>query len=474
MAAKERTSTDWPDGWAWPFLWILLVPLATGVWQASLLDRVIDSHKCALLFQSLSARWGCAVEDVLPTLVPGLLNLGAFLWLLSTRVRTRSAALIAGALGALRLVGPGLVYIVSGPNLVVEVRFLGPTGVAGAAANSYWASGILWLLSLVVALVFPWLADARKGWRLLVMSCAVGVLVLASVVVAITRASGGEEARYHQDRGRVLNGQGNWEEAVVEFGKAIELNPKLPYAYFGRALAHGTLGKYEEAIDDYGKYMETPPRMEAGARYSRGFLYSLTGKYDQAVADFDKAIQLDLEDYELHNVPGYGPVPYEKLVRDYIQRGIAYARLGRYDQAIADFDKVIELAATYRGSRTKDDQKVEAHYNRAVVYAIRGENVRAIADYNRVIGLSHEKWKGYFKQGFLYPRRVRGNDEVDFDKTFRLDATVLRAYVNRAMAYGELGETERAIADLEKAFSLTDEPTVRTELQRRIEELRNR
>jgi len=59
------------------------------------------------------------------------------------------------------------------------------------------------------------------------------------------------------------------------------------------------------------------------------------GNYNQAIADYDKVIELDPKDSET-----------------YINRGRTYYYLGNYNQAIADYDKVIEFdPKRFRGLR---------------------------------------------------------------------------------------------------------------------------
>src|SRR3990170_5581260 len=110
--------------WHWPFAWILLIPIVTGWSQAVLLDRfVVDGETCTFIDSVSAAKtavaagaqwWGCPGRDVALTLLPGLLNLGAYLWLWSSRREVRLAALVAGTLGGVRLVVPLLMYVYSG------------------------------------------------------------------------------------------------------------------------------------------------------------------------------------------------------------------------------------------------------------------------------------------------------------------------------------------------------------------------
>lgn len=165
------TSGRWPpwlDQWGWPFIWILLIPMVTMIWSSLLLDDALDEGICTQVewggsFGPEGAAgegtggpdiWRCPREDVLPTLLPGLLNLVAFASVLSRRREVRWAGLVAGTLGAARLAAPLLIYGLSG----ADVEILGPTDTywlpPSGSESSILASESLWLLSAVSAIVF--------------------------------------------------------------------------------------------------------------------------------------------------------------------------------------------------------------------------------------------------------------------------------------------------------------------------------
>ena len=52
---------------------------------------------------------------------------------------------------------------------------------------------------------------------------------------------------------------GNLHESIEDYNKAIELNPKLENAYYGRGYAKHDLGNYQGAIEDYNKVIELKP-----------------------------------------------------------------------------------------------------------------------------------------------------------------------------------------------------------------------
>jgi hypothetical protein len=96
------------------------------------------------------------------------------------------------------------------------------------------------------------------------------------------------------------------------------------------------------------------------AFYNRGIAYAKKGDLDRAIADFDQALRLDPDStFALNN------------------RGAAYARKGQYSEAIADFNEAIRL----------DPQSATAYNNRGTAYAKLGEYERALEDFEQAVRL---------------------------------------------------------------------------------------
>ena len=72
------------------------------------------------------------------------------------------------------------------------------------------------------------------------------------------------------------------------------------------------------------------PPSTAEKHFDQGLAYLDGERYDEAITEFTKAIELD---------------PYCAVA--YTNRGIAYCQKGIFDQAIANFNKVIELDRSY-------------------------------------------------------------------------------------------------------------------------------
>jgi hypothetical protein len=104
-----------------------------------------------------------------------------------------------------------------------------------------------------------------------------------------------DTATNHLSQGVTLYEAGKYEEAVAEYTKAIELDPKLATAYYGRGLAYFKMKQYDSALADFNKALELDPRSSA-AWVGRGIALEGLGKYKEALEAYNKALELDPND----------------------------------------------------------------------------------------------------------------------------------------------------------------------------------
>ena len=127
------------------------------------------------------------------------------------------------------------------------------------------------------------------------------------------------------NRGNARSFQGNSEAAIIDFDRAVALDPGNAEAYYNRATARSSLGNHEGAIADYDRTIEIDPN-HVSAYINRGTMNGIIGDYAGAIADFDRAIALD---------PGNAQA--------YSNRGTARSHLDDHEGAMADFNRAIEL-----------------------------------------------------------------------------------------------------------------------------------
>ena len=82
-----------------------------------------------------------------------------------------------------------------------------------------------------------------------------------------------------------------FEEAVYNLNKAIEIDPLCKIAYNSLAYAYDDIGDFEKSIWAINKYISIAPD-EANPYDSRGELYAYNGKIDEAIASFKKAEEI--------------------------------------------------------------------------------------------------------------------------------------------------------------------------------------
>jgi tetratricopeptide (TPR) repeat protein len=93
---------------------------------------------------------------------------------------------------------------------------------------------------------------------------------------------------------------GKIEEALADFNRAIEIDPKKAAGYLGRANTLNIMGQYAQSIADYNIVIEINPKI-ANAYVNRGSAYSHLGEIEKAIVDYEKGLALDPK---IDNPPG--------------------------------------------------------------------------------------------------------------------------------------------------------------------------
>jgi len=127
-------------------------------------------------------------------------------------------------------------------------------------------------------------------------------------------------------RGKAYQSKGDHDRAIADFSAAINLNPKLAPTFNGRWRDEEDYTRAKSApnvaaLDTNAKY--------AQAFHNRGISYTAEADFDHAVDDFEEAIKLD-----------------PKLASDigYRSRGHAYFELGNFAGAAEDMLRVNAVA----------------------------------------------------------------------------------------------------------------------------------
>ena len=83
--------------------------------------------------------------------------------------------------------------------------------------------------------------------------------------------------------------QGNYQGAIADFSRAIEINPQYAAAYQLRGSSKSILGDIQGAIADYTKVIEIDPQ-DANAYQLRGIAREKVNDLEGACRDWRKAV----------------------------------------------------------------------------------------------------------------------------------------------------------------------------------------
>lgn len=219
------------------------------------------------------------------------------------------------------------------------------------------------------------------------------VLLTASCNMADLERTAPKTAEEYQARGFEYLNNGDYDSAIAEFTKAINLNPEYAEAYNSRSEAYYNLSlvhqgrarayeyngdwkmssaewelywaDYDQYRIDYLWYMyicavRIDPN-DAEAYNNRAWAYYYKKDYDRAIEDFTKSILLEPNNARTFSLRGIayfekGDRDYDSAIADYTQsirlnpnawvycfRGEAYHYKGDYGNAIADFETALRI-----------------------------------------------------------------------------------------------------------------------------------
>ncbi|MBP6003840.1 MAG: tetratricopeptide repeat protein [Pyrinomonadaceae bacterium] len=219
-------------------------------------------------------------------------------------------------------------------------------------------------------------------------------------------------------RAKVRTSKGEFDLALADLGKAIELDAKSADAYHWRAMTYWAKYKKEYpkkesfplAMADFDKAIEKDPKK--GESYLRRAVMkreSMGSGYLALMPEFNKAIEL--------LTGGKDPVA---LASAYYERGHAYGLDRRSDLAVADYTTALQIKpdysaallmrATTHGLNFKFGDRSQASYDAAV------------ADYTLYLKVEPPTASTYISRGSLYEDKFdRAKAVDDYRAAFAID-----------------------------------------------------
>jgi len=214
----------------------------------------------------------------------------------------------------------------------------------------------------------------------------------------------------HNNLGVILFQEGQWDEAVAHYQKALEIQPGYAEAYLNLGNALDQKREIGEAIVQYQKALELYPGL-AEAHANLGVALLQKGEVDEALAHFQQAATLD---------PGNA-----KTCNDL---GWAFLQKGEVDEAIVQYRKALTIKSDY----------AEAHNNLGWALLSKGQIGQAAGE---------------------------------FQKALQINPNYAGAYNNLGIALFNEGQPEAAISQFQEALRLNPNDTETKNNLARAEEI---
>jgi len=245
---------------------------------------------------------------------------------------------------------------------------------------------------------------------------------------------------------QMLRGSGDWTQAIAVYSHMLDMAPNCIPAYVQRGLLMQEMGHPEKALPDFEQALRLDPYYGM-AYYGRGWVKHTRGDYQGELEDAQRGLLLD---------PSNAGMYHRRI-------GAARQGLKRYDDAITSFNQAITL-------NSENDEGTL--YNRGRCYSEMQKYDLALADFDRCLQLDPDWAWAFAARGEAYLRMGRLDQAItDCRMAIQYQPEYIAGYYTRGLAYQEKGDTKRARADFETVVQLSPSPRVRELVTQRIKKL---
>jgi tetratricopeptide (TPR) repeat protein len=164
----------------------------------------------------------------------------------------------------------------------------------------------------------------------------------------------------HYNLGNSLFQKGQLDEAMVEFEKALKINPNYVEAHTNLGNALFQKGQVDEAMVEFEKALKINPNY-VEAHTNLGNALFQKGQVDEAIAEHQKALGINPNFANAHN-----------------SLGAALARKGHLDEAIEQYQKALKINPNF----------IEPRYNLGNALFQKGQLDEAIVQFQEVVRLN--------------------------------------------------------------------------------------
>ncbi|HUB66948.1 MAG TPA: tetratricopeptide repeat protein [Candidatus Methylacidiphilales bacterium] len=231
----------------------------------------------------------------------------------------------------------------------------------------------------------------------------------------------------YDNLGFALYQKGQINEAISQYQKALELNPRDDLAYNDLAQAFLREGQMDQAIIQLQRALAVNPN--SGVTYvNLGDALAQKGEEDQAMTQYRRALEINPHLAEAHDNLGAGLL-----------------QKGEVDEAMAHFQQTLAL----------EPGNAKAHNNLGWAFLQKGDIGQAIVQYRDALAINPHYAKAHSNLGWALLRQGRIDQAIDeCQKALATDPDLVPAYNNLGNAFLQKGRVDQAIYCFQQALRL--------------------
>ena len=257
--------------------------------------------------------------------------------------------------------------------------------------------------------------------------------------------------------------QGDVENAMDCFDKAIEINPLFELPWANKASMLFKLKKYDEALYCVNKALELHPNWTEALKL-KGMILINKGRNEEALDVLEKAIKINPEDWSVWDNLGrayFNLKKYENALKCFDRalklnpknhellylKGLSLANIGRDEEAINCLNKALELNPDF----------ISALLVKGEILLNRSHYEEALNCCDKVLEKEEANVAALGLKAIVLSKLNRYEDAIKCcDKILEIDQNNALAWYNKACFKAKLGESDDALKCLEKAVEIDE------------------